>query len=195
MNKRLIGVLTGLVFALSASAVKATFITYDFGGAIISNNDGTLFPGKSVGDSYSGSFTLDTDAAKTGDFPAVGSSTYSGTTMALSIEGTSYVVNSLTVWADNSKVDEGIQLSFGPSGSSGNLSLRSSADIFADTSIPTSLDLSVFDEDASVKYFTAEKDVDAGTITSLSSVPEPTTLALLSLGLAGLGFTRRRMKA
>ena len=28
-----------------------------------------------------------------------------------------------------------------------------------------------------------------------SHVPEPTTIALLSLGLAGLGFTRRRMKA
>jgi hypothetical protein len=30
---------------------------------------------------------------------------------------------------------------------------------------------------------------------TVATVPEPTTIALLSLGLAGMGFTRRRMKA
>jgi hypothetical protein len=36
----------------------------------------------------------------------------------------------------------------------------------------------------------------SGTITiSQHAVPEPSTIALLSLGLAGLGFTRRRKKA
>ena len=37
--------------------------------------------------------------------------------------------------------------------------------------------------------------LSGGSVTSVAAVPEPTTLALLSLGLAGLGFTRRRVKA
>jgi hypothetical protein len=40
-----------------------------------------------------------------------------------------------------------------------------------------------------IEYFST------GVVTSTSRIPEPTILALLSLGLAGLGFTRRRMKA
>jgi hypothetical protein len=34
-----------------------------------------------------------------------------------------------------------------------------------------------------------------GVLVTPSQIPEPTTLALFGLGLAGLGFTRRRMKA
>ena len=35
----------------------------------------------------------------------------------------------------------------------------------------------------------------AGGTACKTAVPEPTTIALLSLGLIGLGFTRRKMKA
>jgi hypothetical protein len=38
-------------------------------------------------------------------------------------------------------------------------------------------------------------DSNDDVVTNRASVPEPTTLALLSLGLAGLGFTRRKKKA
>jgi hypothetical protein len=49
-------------------------------------------------------------------------------------------------------------------------------------------DVSYWDGPTGPMYGWAVRDGDV-------AVPEPTTLALLSLGLVGLGFTRRRMKA
>lgn len=50
------------------------------------------------------------------------------------------------------------------------------------------IDMGYVDPDSGNNQATLEVNIRA-------AVPEPATLALLSLGLAGLGFTRHRMKA
>ena len=45
------------------------------------------------------------------------------------------------------------------------------------------------------EYTDATGAVSSGVTENFQPVPEPTTLALLSLSLAGLGFTRHRMKS
>jgi len=48
---------------------------------------------------------------------------------------------------------------------------------------------------ASINNIWSSAQFTSFSMTELSQVPEPTTVALLSLGLVGFGFTRRKMKA
>lgn len=55
--------------------------------------------------------------------------------------------------------------------------------------------ISLSDSFLNAGWYDPDPGNDSASLTvDIAAVPEPATFALLSLGLAGLGFTRRRMK-
>ena len=93
---------------------------------------------------------------------------------------------------------------FGETTSAGTLQVTIGASVFPTIDISTlasgfqqeifSTNLAAGVHTATVRLLSGTAAVDYFQYEGMSAVPEPTTLALMGLGLAGLGFTRHRKK-
>ena len=134
------------VVVLAAPTASADLDHYPISGTITRTKLGILFPGKSVGETFQGSFTIDTNAMlqSTGNGGTLGN--YTGA-FAVVIEGISYPVSVLSVWSSGpAGIDDGFELSFsGGSALIGFLSLRSHQELYAVPMVPTMVDLMQMD--------------------------------------------------
>ena len=184
--------------AMTTSTACASILVFDIGGTVTHIDAGTLFPGKSVDDAFSGSFTVDTNATVTAS--SSGWADYAGSTFDVTIEGVSFVVTSFSVWS--SSFDDGVQFSIPTISEHGYLSLRSHSDILTTNDVPTSYNIPDFDSIADVSFVDVHDSFnqDRGVITSItlraSAVPEPTSLLVWSLlGTVGIAAAYRRRRA
>ena len=188
-----------VVLCGAAEPVHATIINFSFSGVVTADTAGILFPTKNVGDPFSGSFSLDTNATPT--VTSVDYASYAGGTFGLTIDAVSYPVYSFRVWSGgpaNVSAPDGVEFSANFGGSTGFLSLRSSLDIYAAPLVPSTIDLGDMDVLAQVSLDTGgifnNTYHDRGTLLSLEAVPEPGTALLTGLGLAMLASSRRRRR-
>lgn len=186
MLKQLLA-LIGLTLSLGANAATLSF---DFTGTVSVDELGYLFPAKAVGDSFSGSFTVDTGAALiSGDGVIYGN--YDSSNFNVTLDGTEYAVDRFSVWKT------GVEFSWYAPDAEGYLSLRSLNDIYTDASVPTDYQISSFDSLASINAasFSEGFRFEDGEITSISpsAVPIPAAAWLFGSALMGLmGVARRK---
>jgi len=203
MNKKLVGLFVGPVFALSASLAHAVPISYVFSETISSTFG---LPGLSAGQMVDITVTLDNG----------GLNDISQTWTATDLESLTFDFNGgALVTTFNSPFDAGLDSSVGNFETNGAGMLTSvmsswfdypvNAD-FVTTGAGTRFEWflnggnAVYWEDTptlgAVELNNVNTMLDPANWSKVSEqVPEPTTLALLSLGLVGLGFTRGRRKS
>lgn len=200
------------LFFLS-SAANAVLVSYNFSGALSSVSDtGNLLGGDfSVGDTFAGTFSYESDSVDGSSSP-----TYftSPADVSISAQLNTYDFGSSIASVDlNSDVhyiffiagfssDPFIDLGTNPGRLMTIFLKDDTGAVFQDDALPTSLDFNDFSE-ATFRLFGDTGPGGAtftmlGSISSLtlpSAVPEPTTLAIFGIGLAGLAGMRRRRKA
>jgi hypothetical protein len=119
---------------------------YVISGTITSAELGLLFPGKSIGETFQGSFTLDTNAMLEGTSDGGKQAFYSGE-FSVVIDGLTYPGFALLVWSSGpAGIDDGFEISFLTDDGTGFLSLRSNQDLYTAPTVPTMIDLMQMDE-------------------------------------------------
>jgi len=219
--RRLLAVATLLAFC-GPTPAQAALVSYDFAGTFTVASDPLTSFGISAGDTFAGSFTYDTSLSVISSGPGnvlyEQPAPIAPSAFSVAVNGVQYTAADSSAplriqVTDNSGglKDQFVYLTVF-SGSlvhplSGSypfstmaLSLRDDSNtVFNSTAIPSSLDLNDFD----VAMFSinlsqdlgdpASETLFLGTITSLTSVPEPGSLMLMLTALPLIGLARRRL--
>lgn len=177
----------------AASAVRADLDTYVFEGVIQQADFGTLFGAKLPGQTFDGSFTLDTAPTLTGIGDNGNYTTWSGG-FAVVVEGVSYPVVNVAVWSSGpGGAADGFEISYSAGGETGYVSLRSGSDIYTLAAVPTTVDLADMNLLASVEVST-DFPTPASDEGQLTFVPEPGSASLGIAAAAAIACLRARWR-